>query len=179
MKAKIAMWAMGLFLVFSLPLWAQPMAEPDFPDDESGSCMGPCKEIMEDLKLTPEQQKTFQEMRLKHQKEMLPLHTALQAKQLDLRGELMAESPNLGKVNSVVDEIGKARAEIQKKQIAHRLEMRSKLTPEQKAVWDAQKGKCMEGRMMHGGMRARHMGPMGHPGRPGRECCPPMHDKMD
>jgi len=176
MKAKIAVRALLMLLVFSLPIWAQPMAEPDFPDDIPGACMGPGKEIMEDLKLTPEQKKAFQELQLKHQKEMLPLHTALKAKELDLRGELMAENPNQSKINSIVDEIGKARADIQKKQIAHRLEMRSKLTPEQKTIWDEQKDKLMEGRMMHGRMAPRHMGPLGHRGHPGKGCCPPMQE---
>ncbi len=172
MKTKIAMRALLLLLVFSLPLWAQPMPEPDFPDDMPGPGMGPGKEMLEKLNLTPEQQKTFQEMRLKHQKEMLPLRTAVKAKELDLRGELMAENPNQSKINSIVDEIAKARGDIEKKQIAHRLEMRSKLTPEQKAIWDAHKGRFMEGRMMHGRMAPKHLGPMGHPGRPGRPCRP-------
>jgi Spy/CpxP family protein refolding chaperone len=179
MRVKSVVLMLGLLIAIALPLWAQPMPDPPRGFSGCGPMMESCKPMLDELKLTPEQKKTFEEMALKHQKEMLPLRSALQAKRLDLRGEFMADNPNQSKINPIVDDIAKARAEIQKKQIAHRLEMRSVLTPEQKALWDENKGEWIHGWLNDDDAPRGHRPFMGRGAPRHRDFAPPMHDGMD
>ena len=88
------------------------------------------------LKLTAEQKKLFKEMRLKHQKEVLPIQNELRVKELDLKTEMTADRPNMRKIEGIIDDIAKLKANVQKKRIAHRFEMRDQLTEEQKEIWN-------------------------------------------
>ncbi len=86
-----------------------------------------------DLNLSEEQVKKLQDLSLKYQKEMLELRNALQVKQLELRTLLLSKEPDQDKINSMVEEIGKLRTDIQKKALDYQIQMRKIFTPEQ---WD-------------------------------------------
>lgn len=152
-------------------------AQPDVPpfDEDGWSEDGPA---LTKLNLTDAQKKTMREMRLQQQKELIPLRADLQTRKLDLRGEMMAEKPNMARINALVDGIAKTRAEMEKKQIAMRFKLRDQLTPEQIKIWDEHKEKRMQrfGEARHGmrgkGMRRERMGMRG-PDEP----CPPADVK--
>lgn len=94
------------------------------------------------LDLTDEQKEKARDLKLEGQKELLPLENELRVKKLDLKIAMKdLDKVNLGKVNSIVDEIHKLNAEIQKKKIAQKLKFREILTDEQKKKFDAGAGK--------------------------------------
>ena len=108
--------------------------------------MGDAPGLCARLNLTTEQLNTLKEMRLEFQKEMLPLRNEMQANRLELQSLIISSKPDQGKIDAVIDEIGKLRTQAQKKRVAHRLDMREQLTDEQKAIWDAMpKGLMMRG----------------------------------
>ena len=137
MKTKI--FFAGLLLVAFMvgSVWPQNPPAPCPPPYGLQAEMK--RPLMEKLNLTEEQRKTMQEMRLNHKKELIPIQAKLKEKQLDLKAEMMADEPNQSKINAIVDDLAKLRAEVQKKKIAHRLAIRNILTDEQRKIWDANK----------------------------------------
>ena len=83
------------------------------------------------LKLTPEQKAKMQKMCLEFQKEILPLQTDLKAKSLDIK-TLLGEKTDLSKINAIIDEMAKIKAEMMKKNLAHHNQIMGLLTDEQK-----------------------------------------------
>ncbi len=156
----------GLALVFVFPLLAQK--EDSGPGEKA--CGIP--------NLTPEQTAKMQKLMLEHQKALLPLQTALKTKQLELR-QMMIEKADQKSLEAKIDELAKARADIQKKCLAHRNEVRGLLTDEQKKALDQKcAGMGCSAGMGHGaqcgrgGCGDRHMNQMGHGGRAGKGCGP-------
>lgn len=141
MKNKSVVFTLLFLIAFSLPLVAQKAMNVEVEETAGpGHKIRIKKMIGDNLKLTPEQKKQFQELKLKHAKEILPLQNDLRVKKLDLKIEMShAENPNMNKINALVDDIAKIQAEIQKKNIAHKFKLRSLLTDEQKEKWDARK----------------------------------------
>lgn len=157
----------ALVVMAALPMMAQDA--PNAPDDDEdefvwvghkgrGMGDGPRFQFSEQMKLTEEQQKKMQEMRVAHQKEMIPLRAQVKVKRIELK-ELFRGDANQGAINSKIDEISKLTGDIQKKSAAHRLAMRNLLTSEQKKIWDSRsQGMGMMGDDQRGMMRHRGMG---------------------
>ncbi len=126
--------------------------------------------------LTPEQQTKMQDLRLAHQKEMLPLHTQLQKLQADLKLEITADKVNESKVKSMQGEISKLTGDLAGKRFAHMRAVRDILTPEQKKKFDERilsggmmgQGPGGPGAMMGPGKGMRQRGMMGPRGMKGR-----------
>lgn len=118
---------MGATLVFAFPLLAQKEG------------MGSCAKACGIPNLTAEQAAKIQKLAIEHQKALLPLQTALKTKQLEFR-QLMLEGADQKKLEAKIDELAKARADIQKKCLAHRAEVRGLLTDEQKKAFDQKCG---------------------------------------
>ena len=154
----------GLALVFTLPLLAQ----------KEGS--GPCEKACGIPNVTPEQTAKMQKLMLEHQKALLPLQTALKTKQLELR-QMMFEKADQKSLETKIDELAKARADIQKKCLAQRNDVRGLLTDEQKKAFDQKCGGmgCGAG-MGHGarcgssGCGGHKTGQMGHEGHGAKGC---------
>ena len=89
------------------------------------------------LKLTDEQRAKIQDLRLAHQKEMLPLRTELQKLQANMKLEITADKFNEGKVKSIQGEMSKLMNDIGSKTILHQRAIRDLLTPEQKKQFDS------------------------------------------
>ncbi len=117
----------GVALIFTFPLLAQKEG------------MGSCEKACSIPNLTPEQTAKIQKIALEHQKALLSLQTALKTKQLEFR-QLMMEGADQKKLEAKIDELAKARADIQKKCLAHRTEIRGLLTDEQKKAFDQECG---------------------------------------
>lgn len=108
----------------------------------------------EGLNLTDEQEKKMEQIHLKTGKETRILRNRIAEKKAHLKTELSMDNPNMGEVNKTVDEIHSFKAELQKKQIASRMEIRSMLTEEQRAKFDMHYGDdegMMRMRMHRGG----------------------------
>ena len=138
--------------------------------------MGPAGMPMGLPNLTPEQKTKLQDLRLAHQKEMLPIQSQLQKLQADLKLELTADKANEGKVKSLQGEISKLTSDLGGKKFAHMRALRDVLTPDQKRIFDERiisgkmgpQGQRGPGAMMgRGGMKGRG-GAMGQRGMMGR-----------
>ena len=118
--------------------------------------------MCDDLKLTEKQDVQMMDLRLEHQKQILPLRTELQGKMAELKLLRIEENPNLKKIDSKIDEISKLRSKVQKTNVRHQLEVRKLLTPEQQKIFDSRalsgQGHRAHGKGFHGRM----------PGKPGR-----------
>lgn len=88
--------------------------------------------------LTTEQLGKIQKLKLEHQKAVLPLQMQLQTKRLELQ-TLIIEDASWKKIVEKIEEIGKIRIEIQKKQVAQQVAIRNLLTDEQKVHFDARR----------------------------------------
>ncbi|MCG3119676.1 MAG: hypothetical protein ALAOOOJD_02151 [bacterium] len=88
------------------------------------------------LDLTEEQQAKIQTLRLQLEKDLLPLHSKLQAFDTDLRMATTADKFDESKVKSIVEQMQKVHAEIQMKEILHGQTVRSLLTPSQREKFD-------------------------------------------
>jgi len=161
----------GLALVFAFPLLAQKADS------------GPGGEACGIPNLTPEQAAKIETLKIEHQKALLFLQTDMKTKRLELR-QLMIEKADQKKLEAKIDELARVWADIQKKCLVHRNEIRSLLTDEQKKALDQKCGAmgCGAG-MGHGAGRGgcggcgdHRMGKMGGCGHgprgtePGRDC---------
>ena len=113
----------GAALIFTLPLPAQK--------EGPGTCQKACG--LSDL--SAEQTAKIQKLRIDHQKTVLALQTDLKTKRLELR-QMMMEGADQKKLEAKIDELARVGAEIQKKRLAHRNDIRSLLTDEQKKVFN-------------------------------------------
>ncbi|RPH89998.1 MAG: periplasmic heavy metal sensor [Calditrichaeota bacterium] len=146
---KITIFA-GLLFVFALSLTLFAQEEPKVPEQriekkvirlKEGPHADRLQEILgdmpahlsgSDLKLTEEQQKTFKKLDLAFAKETLSLRNELQVKRLEIDVETDEETPDVKKINTLIDDVHKLQAEIEKKEIATELKKRELLTPEQR-----------------------------------------------
>jgi Spy/CpxP family protein refolding chaperone len=82
--------------------------------------------------LTEEQMTKIHELRVEHEKEILPLQAKVNSLWAELKVLALENNPNQQQINNKIDDIGKVKAQIQKTQIAHRLKVRELLTEKQK-----------------------------------------------
>lgn len=146
---KVIIFA-GLLLIFALSLTTMAQEEPKSPEHriekkvirlKEGPRADRLQEVLGDmpdhlmdldLKLTAEQQKAFKKLDLAYEKETLSLRNELQVKRLEIEVETDEETPDVKKINSLIDDVYKLKAEIEKKSIATELKKRELLTPEQR-----------------------------------------------
>ncbi|UII29342.1 Spy/CpxP family protein refolding chaperone [Fulvivirga maritima] len=87
--------------------------------------------------LTDEQKDKMKEMRLSFYKETLPLKNELNEKKAQLRTLTTVESPDMKKVNKLIENMGDIEVELKKARVAHHQEVRSQLTEEQRIFFDS------------------------------------------
>jgi Spy/CpxP family protein refolding chaperone len=87
--------------------------------------------IVERLKLTDEQRKSFDDILLAHREKLIDLRANLAKAELALEPLMRGNPPDEGKVLAQIDTIAQARAELEKANAAFLLEIRARLTPEQ------------------------------------------------
>ena len=100
------------------------------------------------LNLTEEQKSKMVDLRLAHQKKMLPLQTELRGKMTEIRLLKTEENPNLNRIDQMIEQAEKIRTKIQKARTRHQLEIRKMLTPDQKKLWDSRVLQGLGPRMM-------------------------------
>ncbi len=106
------------------------------------------------MDLSDEQQSKMTDLRLKLQKELLPLRTELQGKVAEIHLMKTESNPSLNKIDKLIDEALELRAKMAKARVRHQLEVRKLLTPEQQKIFDSRmlqmperkwKGRGMQG----------------------------------
>lgn len=134
--------------------------------------------IVEKLKLTDDQRKTFDGILQQHRETLIDLHANLEKSELVLEPLVRADQPDEGKILSQIDKVAQARAELEKANARYLLALRSKLTPEQwkqvqelRSDREQMRGGWGEGARRPGGERpdgSRRGGPgQGGPGQGG------------
>ncbi len=103
------------------------------------------------LGLNDEQVKAFKEIHMIMYKEVKPLQNQLNETEAHQKTLLSADDPNLNAINDNIDKIGKFKTDIQKIRTKYLLEMKSKLTDEQRMKMDMMK-------MNHGNFNDPRMG---------------------
>ncbi|HEY1256732.1 MAG TPA: Spy/CpxP family protein refolding chaperone, partial [Terracidiphilus sp.] len=87
--------------------------------------------VVEHLKLTDEQRKTFDNILLEHREKLIDLRANLEKAELELEPLMRDDSPNESKILAQIDKVAQARAELEKANARFLLAIRAKLTPDQ------------------------------------------------
>jgi Spy/CpxP family protein refolding chaperone len=87
--------------------------------------------IVERLKLTDEQRKSFDEILFQHRETLIDLRSSLAKAELELEPLIRNDQPNEARIVAQIDKVAQARAELEKANARYLLAIRSKLTPEQ------------------------------------------------
>ena len=133
LKFSLLACIMTIFLMnISLSLSAQ---EKRFASDNSFELRdGFIKNISN---LTDEKTKSIKELLAQNKKDLEPLKKQLSEKEEALRKLVIAEKPDKPAIEKLIDEIGVLRAQIMKKNISFKMDVRGLLTDEQKKALEA------------------------------------------
>jgi Spy/CpxP family protein refolding chaperone len=113
--------------------------------------------------LSEEQESKIETLRVDHMKEMMSKRNTLNEKRAKLRTLQTQDKPDMQAINSLIEEMGDVRTEMQKKRASHHQEIRSLLTEEQKVYFD--------NHLMRRGKRGFRNRPS-HPGKMQYSDCP-------
>jgi periplasmic protein CpxP/Spy len=125
--------------------------------------------IADELKLTDDQRKQFDDILLQHRATLIDLNANLQKAELSLQPLISADQPNENAILAQIDKVAQARAELEKANARYLLAIRSKLTPDQwKQVQDFRKNReQMRGRWGRDGRGPDGAAPNAAPPPPG------------
>jgi Spy/CpxP family protein refolding chaperone len=87
--------------------------------------------MIEQLKLTDDQRKAFDQILLDHRENLIDLRANLEKAELVMEPLVSADQPDEGKILAQIDKVAQARAELEKANARYLLALRAKLTPEQ------------------------------------------------
>jgi len=152
----------SMILVFAALMVAQLFAQPG-QGMRKGQGMpemrgvdGPGPRMIEVLDLTVDQQKQMKDLKLKHDKEMIPLRADRLKATEELRLLKAQDKPNLKAINNKIDEVVALKAKIMKARARHQVEVKNILTEEQRLKWE-ERQMHRKGRKGHRGF-GRHSG---------------------
>jgi Spy/CpxP family protein refolding chaperone len=166
-----------LFLLFSAAItWAQPQSEDlaILPPQDDGSMIDnmmppqgqdellpPGDEMMrtgfdggriiEELKLTSEQEKQFGKLESEMQKAQIDLRSQMQSMRIDLRDLFREDNPDQRKIESKLDEIDKLQTKTRKNHLDFWFNVNRMLTPDQQKIWKQHRMMMGEGMRMRDG----------------------------
>jgi len=103
--------------------------------------------------ITDEQQEKMKTLRTKHMKEMTTFRNNLDIKRAELKALQTADNADMKAINKKIDEMGSIKTQMAKKRAAHRQEVRSMLSDDQKVFFDAHAGKHRKGKGHRNGQR--------------------------
>jgi Spy/CpxP family protein refolding chaperone len=112
---------------------------------------------------TEEQQEKIQEIRSSFDEDRVELANRIKVMHLEMRELITGDNPDFGKLERMIDDISKERAEMMKIGIRQHVAVRKILTDDQKVLFDQSFGM----RMSHAGMVGSMGGPGVMGGRPG------------
>jgi len=92
-----------------------------------------CLRLIPDL--TDKQQKQIDSLRVIHMKEIQPLKSEININKAKIDALILEDNPDVKEILRLIEENGKLKTEIQKKNVLHKLEIRKQLTDEQKVLF--------------------------------------------
>lgn len=113
--------------------------------------MGPQRGAGMGLNLTDEQKKAFKENMLALHKQIKPLKNELGEAEAHQKTLMEADKTDLNAINKNIEKIAALKVDMAKAMVKSRLEMRSKLTEEQRAKFDMMRAKMQHGKGMKPG----------------------------
>ena len=87
--------------------------------------------VVEQLKLTDEQRKAFDDILQQHRATLIDLRANVEKAELALEPLIGSDQPNESAILAQIDKVAQARAELEKANARYLLALRSKLTPDQ------------------------------------------------
>jgi Spy/CpxP family protein refolding chaperone len=96
--------------------------------------------------LTAEQKSQIEKLRTSHQKEMQQLKNEEGENRARFQTLMTADKPDMAAINKNIDEFGKIKTDMMKKDALHTQSIRALLTEEQKLVFDAKHSKDGKGK---------------------------------
>jgi Spy/CpxP family protein refolding chaperone len=136
MRTKI--WMVIALMGISAALVAQPIEKGKDQQRivERDVRMKVQKDRAQGLNLTEEQREAFKKSAIELHKQLLPLKNELGELEAHQRTLVTAEKPDMAAISKNIEKIGSIRVEMAKIQVKHRVEMRSRLTDEQRLKFD-------------------------------------------
>jgi len=131
MKSKLFILTFGILFI-AVSVFAQGYGE----HGKRKGYKSDGQRIQKMLDLSDEQADKIQDLRLNHQKEMLPLRTEVQKLQAELKLVQTADKFDESKAKKLVGDISSLRQQMQMKKINHQQMVRNILTPEQRKKFD-------------------------------------------
>ena len=128
--------------------------------------------VVERVKLTDEQRKTFDGILLEHREKLIDLRANVEKAELEMESLIGTDQPDEARILSQIDKVAQSRAELEKANARFLLAIRNKLTPEQ---WkQVQAFRANHGQERGGGEFERHeRGGQGQGGQHHRQMAPP------
>lgn len=108
-------------------------------DVEHKMCMDPTTMLLD---LNEDQQKKSETLNSALEKDLLQMNADLKLLEAELNKMIVADNPDNGGIANKVEEIGRLKTQIHKREIRTHLAMREMLTPEQKVKFDQLSGGC-------------------------------------
>ena len=90
--------------------------------------------IAEQLKVTDEQQKSFDAILLDHREKLIDLHASLEKAELSMEQLVSTDTLNEAAISAQIEKVAQARAELEKANAHYLLAIWSKLSPEQRTL---------------------------------------------
>jgi Spy/CpxP family protein refolding chaperone len=172
MKRTIATLGLTIILILGLfglgQVYAQNKEEgipcPNCPGNqmmEDPPMMGGPGMMMDSMGLTMEQQKSMLEKRMQLHKDIAPLKTDLETKEMELQAMWFDEKPDVEKIVKKLSDINKVKWQIQEKEIRNQFEIYKMLKPAQQMMFRRRHMMGMgQGGMMMSPMMNQPMSPM-------------------
>jgi len=131
MKRQTLILSLLSIMLLSFVLMAQPGRGPR---NGQGPNRGPWMD--QALDLTEEQQAKMEDLRLQHQKEIIPLQSQIESLRSELHLAMTADKFDKSKVEKIVNDMQKVRTQMQMSRVLHQQTVRELLTPEQRKKFD-------------------------------------------
>lgn len=150
-QVKKTAMLLGLALLFSIGVMAQPYGQNDCPNrdnrpgrgqnfDRPGRNQQPGQGLVTLLNLTEDQQAKLKELQLAHQKKVLPIKNAIAEKKAKLRTLETADNADMKAINALIDDISNQRSQLMKERANMQQDIRKMLTDEQRIIFDSHQG---------------------------------------
>jgi Spy/CpxP family protein refolding chaperone len=129
--------------------------------------------VVERLKLTDDQRKSFDDIMLQHRETLVDLRGSLEKAELALEPLMREDQPNEANILAQIDKVAQARAELEKANARFLLAIRGKLTADQWKQVQTLRAERAEGRHGWGAGGPGQGSPQFHRQVPGSQPAPP------
>ena len=134
-KKKYLVLLLAAMIMIPMSMYAQPPEKDCNCSGEHGKMAKGDHPMIPDL--TEKQKEKMKELRVEHMKEVQTFKNSMGELKAQLRTLQAADKPNMNKIYSLIDELGKQHTEMMKLKAAHMQEIRKLLTDEQRVFFDA------------------------------------------